>query len=378
MPNFWELNLGLNPSVANNNHTNASGYTDIEDYLNFLAAPHNFGSVNATNFTDLRALTGNDTNYVFTVANPTNGFVSLAADGITARFLPTTNFIGLAYFTFSMTNAVNHTAFGPMVVSSFITNLLPVITAQPANTTNAAGSNVQFSVGAASASLTYQWRRGGTNLVNGPKFSGATNATLVVTNIGVTDATNYTVVITNFSGAVTSSPAALVLGASAPPAPTGLTASATNLLINLRWNSVAGATNYNLKRGTVNVGPYPQVFGGLTQTNYSDATVTNAVSYYYVVSALAVGGESTNSLPVSAVTLPSAQPTNLAMQVTGGQLQLSWPQSHLGWRLQMQTNAPGAGIGTNWTTVAGSTNASTFNVPVITTNGSVFLRLVYP
>ena len=378
MPNFWEQNLGLNPSVANNNHTNASGYTDLEDYLNFLGAPHNFGAVNATNFTNLRTLTGNDTNYVFTVANATNGSVSLAPDGSTARFLPTTNFIGLAYFTFTVTNATNQTAFGPIVVSSFVTNLPPVIVAQPVSATNAAGSNAQFAVGAANASLTYQWRRGGTNLVNGPKFSGATNATLTVTNVSAGDVTNYTVVITNFSGVVTSAPAALVLGVSAPPAPVGLTATATNLQINLRWNAVGGATNYNLKRGTVNGGPYPTVFGGLVLTNYADAAVTNAVVYYYVVSALAVGGESTNSLPVAAVPLPSAQPTNLAVQVVGGQLQLSWPQSHLGWRLQVQTNLIGVGLGTNWTTVAGSTNASSYNVPVTVTNGSVFLRLVYP
>ncbi len=378
LPNFWEQNLGLNPSVANNNHTNASGYTDLEDYLNYLGAPHNFGPVNATNFTDLRALTGGDTNHVFTVANATNGVVSLAADGFTANFLPATNFIGLAYFTFSVTNATNHTAFGPVVVAAFVTNLLPVIVSQPPSTTNAAGSNAQFSVGAASAGLTYQWRRGGTSLVNGAKFSGSTNVTLIITNVSVSDVTNYTVVITNFSGVVTSAPAALVLVVSAPSAPSSLTAEPTNLLINLRWNSVAGVTNYNLKRGTANGGPYPQVFGGLTLTNYSDPAVTNAVVYYYVVSALAAGGESTNSLAVSAAALPSAQPTNLSMQVTGGQLQLSWPPSHLGWRLQMQTNAPGVGLGTNWTTVGGSSNASSASVPVATTNGSVFLRLVYP
>ena len=378
MPNFWEQNLGLNSAVANNNHTNVSGYTDIEDYLNFLGAPHNFGGVNATNVTNLRALTGNDTNYVFTVVNATNGVVALAADGFTANFFPATNFIGLAYFTFSVTNAVNQTAFGSVIVASFVTNLPPVIVSQPASTTNVVGSNAQFSVGAANASLTYQWRRGGTNLVNGLKFSGATNATLVVTNVSATDVTNYTVVVTNFSGVVTSAPAALVLGASSPPAPSGLTASPTNLLINLRWNAVAGATNYNLKRGTANGGPYPTLFSGLTQTNYADAAVTNAVTYYYVVSALAVGGESTNSPPVAAVPLPSAQPTNLAVQVVGGQLQLSWPQSHLGWRLQVQTNLIGVGLGTNWTTVAGSTTASSYNVPVTATNGSVFLRLVYP
>jgi polygalacturonase len=160
-------------------------------------------------------------------------------------------------------------------------------------------------------------------------------------------------------------------------APTNLVAAGTNLLINLKWNSVSGATNYNLKRGTIS-GNYPSVFSGLTATNYADANVTNAVNYFYVVNAVGAGGESSNSLPASAAPLPSNQPTNLVMQAGGGQLQLSWPQDHLGWRLQIQTNDLTGGIGTNWTTVANSTNVNAANIAIIPTNGAVFLRLVYP
>jgi fibronectin type 3 domain-containing protein len=145
----------------------------------------------------------------------------------------------------------------------------------------------------------------------------------------------------------------------------------------LKWNAVSGAASYNLKRGTANGGPYPTVFSGLTVTNYSDAAVTNAVTYYYVVTAVS-GGESTNSLPVSAVPLPSLTPTNIILQASGGQLQLSWPPDHLGWRLQIQTNDLSKGLGTNWVTVPNSTNVCQTNVTVNPTNGSVFLRLVYP
>ena len=218
MPNFWEQNLGLNPSVANNNHVNASGYTDLEDYLNFLGAPHNFGGVNKTNFTDLRALTGNDTNQVFTVANPTNGTVTLAGDGITAQFLPVTNFIGLVYFTFNATNAVNHSAFGPVLVTVLVTNLAPVIVAPPAGGTNYVGTTNTFTVLAANAALAYQWRKSNTNLINGGNISGGvTNAALTFTNLAGTNAGNYSVVVSNFSGAVTSSIAALVIVSNTAP-----------------------------------------------------------------------------------------------------------------------------------------------------------------
>ncbi|MEI6077925.1 MAG: autotransporter-associated beta strand repeat-containing protein, partial [Verrucomicrobiota bacterium] len=61
---------------------------------------------------------------------------------------------------------------------------------------------------------------------------------------------------------------------------------------------------------------------------------------------------------------------------TGGQLQLSWPNDHTGWRLLMSTNL----INPSWTDVSSNlvTATNQFNVPVTGTNGSVFYRLVYP
>ena len=169
----------------------------------------------------------------------------------------------------------------------------------------------------------------------------------------------------------------LIVTLPAPPAPTNLLAAATNLLINLKWNSVSTATSYNLKRGTVS-GTYPTVFSSVSATNYADANVTNAVNYFYVVTAIAAGGESTNSLPASATPLPSKQPTNVTWQVVGNQLQLSWPQDHLGWRLLIQTNDLTKGLSTNWTTVPNSTNIMATNIVISPTNRSVFLRLAYP
>ena len=219
---------------------------------------------------------------------------------------------------------------------------------------------------------------GGTvNLTNGPGFAPGTNVLLTYTGtlsgslpaIGTTPSGfGYTYNFdTNTPGQVK-----LVVAAPAPPAPTNLTAIGTNLLINLNWNAAPGATSYNLKRGTDNGGPYPTVYGGLPATNYADAAVTNGVTYYYVVTAVA-GAESANSLQAGATPLPSLTPTNILVQPGVGQLQLSWPQDHQGWRLQLQTNT----LGTNWTTVPGSTNNDQMVIPIDPANAAVFLRLMY-
>jgi len=161
-------------------------------------------------------------------------------------------------------------------------------------------------------------------------------------------------------------------------APTNFTGTASNLLINLNWNPVLGANDYNLQRGTSDGGPYSVIQSGLSTTNYSDSNVMPGTNYYYVVTADGAGGESSNSLQVAIAPLPSNQPTNLVMQFSNGQMQLGWPQDHLGWRLQIQTNGLNGGLGTNWFTIPGSTNAVSAAVPIDATTGAVFLRLIYP
>jgi hypothetical protein len=105
MPDYWESANGLNPNVANNNHVNPDGYTDLEHYLNWLIAPRAMGPANSFVDVNLRPFTlGMATNATYTVANPANGTVSLLADGRTARFVPATDYFGRASFTYIATD----------------------------------------------------------------------------------------------------------------------------------------------------------------------------------------------------------------------------------------------------------------------------------
>lgn len=88
-----------------------------------------------------------------------------------------------------------------------------------------------------------------------------------------------------------------------PPVPTGLAAvGGANGFVPLSWSPSFGATSYNLKRATVNGGPYNTVFS-VAGTNYNDANVTNGVAYYYVLTAVGPNGESAATAQVNATPL---------------------------------------------------------------------------
>ena len=169
---------------------------------------------------------------------------------------------------------------------------------------------------------------------------------------------------------------AIQVVANTPTAPMGLTAVAGSAQVTLSWNATAGATSYNLNRTLTSGSNYVTV-ANVAGTNTVDSGLSNGTNYYYVVTALNTGGESTNSLQVSARPTSMISPP-LQMALNGGQLQFTWPPDHTGWRLVAQTNSLNTGLGTNWFTVGSSTNVNQMSVPIVATNGSVFYRLVYP
>ena len=148
-------------------------------------------------------------------------------------------------------------------------------------------------------------------------------------------------------------------------------------------NSSALAITNSLYAGTSINGALLSQFGGVA---------TNSTLLTSDFDAFAIGWRAEQNTTASAIDInqinvlttgpvpvgPSAIPTNIVTQVSGNELRLSWPQDHLGWRLQIQTNNLGTGLGTNWVTVPNSANVSATNITINPANGSVFLRLVYP
>lgn len=88
----------------------------------------------------------------------------------------------------------------------------PDIAIAASNLTVNAGSTATFSVLAfGGATLGYRWQKDGSDLNNGGKISGATSATLTISNVLTADAGGYALVISNAYGLVTSPTATLAV-----------------------------------------------------------------------------------------------------------------------------------------------------------------------
>lgn len=116
-----------------------------------------------------------------------------------------------------------------------------------------------------------------------------------------------------------------------PAVPTGVIATAGNAQVAVAWSASSGATSYHVKRGTASGGPFTQI-SAPTTTSFTDTSVTNGTTYFYVVSALNSAGESANSTAASAKptapTNPQSQipptPTSLVATAGNAQISLSW------------------------------------------------------
>ena len=134
-----------------------------------------------------------------------------------------------------------------------------------------------------------------------------------------------------------------------------------------------GATNGTLA-GAITV---PVTAGWQTWTTVSTA-LTNVSGTQNLVLRFVGGGGYLFNMNWLEFTPISTVPVPLGWQLNARQFQFNWPADHTGWRLQVQTNAVGAGLGTNWVAIPNSTATNAISIPISNTNGSVFFRLVYP
>jgi hypothetical protein len=107
LPDWWETAFSLNPTSAKgdssdaNIDTDGNGYTQLEEYLAWMAKPHYFTSVGKSVSINLgQAFVGYTNGPTYTASNQTNGTVTVS--GTTATFQATK--CGMASWTLKVSD----------------------------------------------------------------------------------------------------------------------------------------------------------------------------------------------------------------------------------------------------------------------------------
>ncbi|MFZ4398922.1 MAG: ice-binding family protein [Bacteroidales bacterium] len=203
------------------------------------------------------------------------------------------------------------------VNASLVVNAATIITTEPVNHTVCAGSAVNISVNATGTSLTYQWRKGNVNLINGGNISGVTSDTLKINPVNVTNAaSNYNVIVT---GACTpndtSINSSLVVNSSAiiTKEPVNQTVCAGSSASFSVVSTGTGLT-YQWRKGNVNIINGGNISGAASDTlKINPVNISDTASNYNVIvfGLCAINDTSINaSLSVNAATVIITEPVS--------------------------------------------------------------------
>ncbi|MCL1947113.1 MAG: fibronectin type III domain-containing protein [Chitinivibrionia bacterium] len=114
-----------------------------------------------------------------------------------------------------------------------------------------------------------------------------------------------------------------------PSAPGGVSASGqSSSSIKISWNSVSGASTYNVYRSTSASGSYSSIIN-TASTSYTNTGLSSSATYYYKITAQNICGESayssyTSAKPTPTCTTPSA-PTGVSCKANWwNEIQTSW------------------------------------------------------
>ena len=289
-------------------------------------------SVTLTAPTNLRAITGNAqvtlswtastgaTSYHVKRATTSGGPYTQVAAPTSTSYTDTAVTNGMTYYY--VVSAVDSS--GESADSSQVSAALAASATAPTAPTGlsatAGNAQVALSWNASTGATSYHVKRATTS--GGPYTQIAAPTSNSYTDTSAANGMTYYYVVSALDSTGESANSAqvsatLAATATAPSAPAGLKATSGNAQVALSWTASTGATSYHVKRATTSGGPYTQV-AAPTTTTYTDTSVTNGTSYYYVVSALDSTGESANSAQVTGS--PATASSISGLHVSGNQI----------------------------------------------------------
>jgi len=194
-------------------------------------------------------------------------------------------------------------------------NTLPTITTQPVDVVICGSSPVTFTVAATGTGITYQWKKGGVNVVDGGVISGAVTATLSINPATAAHAGAYTCVISGTCiPSVTTNTANLAVGSLATittqPANTSV---CTGLAATLSISVSGTGISYQWRKAGVDMVNAGNVSGATSATlTLTSTTSSDAASYTCVTGNTCSGFLTSNaaSITINSVPVITTQPAN--------------------------------------------------------------------
>jgi fibronectin type 3 domain-containing protein len=169
-------------------------------------------------------------------------------------------------------------------------------TAPGAPTLTPACTSVALSWTAVSGATDYEiWHNAGGSCTGATQLASTTGGATTFSHTGLTNGTahSYQIRAKNSCGTSVSGTCASTTTLNVPAAPTGVGATPSCTGVSVTWNNSAGATGYDVVRGTV-CGTAVTTFSNVTSP-YSDSTGTPGTAYQYWVVAKNACGNSANS-----------------------------------------------------------------------------------
>jgi fibronectin type 3 domain-containing protein len=170
--------------------------------------------------------------------------------------------------------------------------------AAPAISVSGSGSTMTVTWAAVQGAASYEVARAPGGTTSFAVLSAAAASPYADAGVPGNTAFRYKVTAKNATGAAESN---IADATSAPAAPTVGTPTARNHRVDLTWTASAGATSYEIRRGTSAAGPFTAV-GTSAASSFSDTSATNGTAWFYVVRALNATSASADSAASSSAT----------------------------------------------------------------------------
>lgn len=235
---------------------------------------------------------------------------------------------GTSYYL--VVTAVNTGGESPSSIQQTATPQLSATAAPTGLTATASSGQVSLAWSTVSGSTGYNVYRSGSTGSQGTKLNPTPISNNSYVDTGLINGTTYFYEVTSVNAGGESSAStqqSATPQVSAAGAPLGFSATASSGQVSLAWSTVSGSTGYNVYRsGSMGSQGTKLNSAPISNNSYVDTGVTNGTTYYYEVTAVNAGGESSASTQQSAtpqVATPG-QPTGLSATAGGGQVSLTW------------------------------------------------------